>query len=67
MQPNTEREREIAQRVDAKVRAIRQNRGWWDHSITEEVRVAVPFEMTEAERLFLEAYVNWRRSHPLAD
>lgn len=67
MQPNTGREREIAQRVDAKVRAIRQGRGLWDHSITEEVRIAVPFEMTEAERLFFEAYVNWRRSHALTD
>ncbi len=67
MQPNTEREREIAQRVDAKVRAIREERGVWDDSITEEARIAVPFEMSEAECMFFEAYVNWRCSHPLSN
>ena len=35
--------------------------------MTEEVRIAVPFEMTEAECVFFEVYVNWRRCHPLTD
>jgi hypothetical protein len=65
MKPTNKHEEEIAQRVDAKARAIRDGLGAWDDRIITEMKIAVAFEMSAADDQFLENYVAWRRRNPL--
>ncbi len=65
MKPTNDREREIARHVDTKAKAIREGLGTWDDQIVTEMRVAVKFEMSDAEFRFLCDYVTWRRQNPL--
>ena len=58
-------EHRIAVSVDAKARAIKEGTGKWGKAIVREMRIAVPFEMSEAEIDFFERYVAWRRKNPL--
>jgi hypothetical protein len=59
------REAQIVARVDAKARAIKEGTGEWGDAIMQEMRIAVPFETSQAELQFLETYVAWRRKNPL--
>jgi hypothetical protein len=61
----TEHELDIAQKVDAKARAIAEGRETWDDDIVREMRIALTFQLTEAEIEFLDRYVAWRRHTPL--
>ena len=63
MEPTTEHERDIASRVDAKASAIRDGLGRWDYVILTEMRLAVPFELSESEMDFLARYITWRRNN----
>jgi hypothetical protein len=65
MQPVNEHEQQIVDAVDRKAKAIRDDVGIWDNSIITEMKVAVPFEMTESDEQFLESYVHWRRRNPI--
>jgi hypothetical protein len=55
----------IAARVDAKARAIKEGTGEWGEAIVQEMRIAVPFKMSESEFGFFERYVAWRKKNPL--
>lgn len=63
MKPSSDREREIANRVDSKAKAIAEGRGYWGENITAEMKIAVPFEMSEVELKFLERYVASKRDN----
>lgn len=65
MKPTNQSEKLIAERVDAKARAIRAGLGVWDDAIISDVLVSTPFEMTIADEQFLESYVAWRRQNPI--
>jgi hypothetical protein len=67
MNPTNNHEREIAHKVDAKARAIRDGVGIWDDRIITEMKIAVGFEMNIADDQFLESYVVWRRQNPIED
>jgi hypothetical protein len=67
MTPTNDHEKEIAEKVDRKARAIREGRGIWDDSVLTEMKIAVGFELDLAEEQFLEAYASWRRRNPLID
>ena len=54
MQASTDREAEIAKKVDAKAQAIANGQGYWGDNIITEMAVAVGFVMTESEYRFLE-------------
>jgi hypothetical protein len=62
-----ERKQQIRYRVDRKARSIADSSGAWGNSIIEEMRIAVPFELSQDELTYLEEYVRWRREHPLED
>jgi hypothetical protein len=65
LQPINDHEQQIVDAVDQKAKAIRNGAGVWDNSIINEMKVAVPFEMTESDEQFLESYVHWRRRNPM--
>jgi hypothetical protein len=67
MAPSTDHEKEIASKVDAKAKAIQEGTGRWDNNIIQEMRIAVGFEMSDAEFSFFERYVTWRRQKPISN
>jgi hypothetical protein len=67
MNPTNDHEKEIAQKVNAKARAIRDGVGAWDDRIITEMKIAVGFEMNAADDQFLESYVAWRRQNPITN
>jgi hypothetical protein len=67
MKPTNDHEKEIAEKVDAKARAIRDGVGAWDDRVITEMAVAVGFQMNVAEEQFLESYVVWRRRNPIKE
>jgi len=60
MQPSTDREHEIARRVDA-----RANENNLPISAVAEISEAFPCRITESEGEFLIHYIIWRREHPI--
>jgi hypothetical protein len=64
MEPSTDREKEIANRVDSKAKAIAEGQGYWGDNIIVEMRVAVPFVMSNTELEFLERYIAYKRHTP---
>ena len=66
MEPSSEREREIANRVDSKAKAIAEGQGYWGDNIITEMKVAVPFVMSGSELDFLERYFACKRDTPQA-
>ena len=67
MTPTTDREKEIAHKVDAKARAIQEGTGRWDANIIHQMKIAVGFVMTESEFEFLKSYAAWRRDNPFSN
>ena len=64
--PVGEAQRRIAQRIDAKARAIADGRGRWEPGeILTEMKFAVPDEGNAADDDFAERYAAWRGEHPL--
>jgi hypothetical protein len=63
--PDNDHEREIATKVDAKARAIRDGLGTWDDNIIADMKIALGFEMSEDELEYLDLYVRMRREIPL--
>jgi hypothetical protein len=64
--PVGEAQEHIAQRIDAKARAIAEGRGRWEAvEILAEMRLAVPDEGNAADDWFAERYAAWRSEHPL--
>ena len=60
MQPSSDREREIARRVDQRARE-----SGLSVSAIAEIAASIPFSMSESETRFLIAYIVWRRDHPI--
>jgi hypothetical protein len=60
MKPSSDRELEIARRVDERLRE-----GEFSMSAIGEIAASVPFPMSESETRFLISYVVWRRDHPV--
>ncbi len=62
MQPSSDRELEIAHRVDE--RSIQQN---LPVTAVAEIAAQMPFSMSEPETQFLIRYIVWRRDNPAVD
>jgi hypothetical protein len=61
----TEHEKEIARKVDAKAKAIAKGQGNWGNDIVSEMAIAVGFGMNAEEDEFLKKYVVWRQKNPI--
>jgi hypothetical protein len=59
MEPKTDHENEIADRVDTLALA-----GELPASAVAEIAASLSFTMTKAESRFLVRYIVWRRDHP---
>ena len=60
MTPSSDREREIARRIDE-----RSSQSGLSISSIAELAASIPFPMSELETRFLVSYVVWRRDHPI--
>ena len=63
MNPINEHEHEIKWRVDRKAQAILRGTGSWE-SVTADMKIAVPFELSSSDMQYLENYVAWVQAHP---
>jgi hypothetical protein len=59
MKPSSDHEREIARRIDERLRE-----GGLSVTAIAELAAAIPFPMSESETRFLISYVLWRRDNP---
>ena len=63
MIPTNDHEEQIKWRVDVKAHAIAAGIGSWD-TLEQEMKIAVPFEMSSSEESFFQNYVAWLKAHP---
>jgi hypothetical protein len=62
-----QRKEQIRYRIDQKARAIAEGQGIWSENIVQELRVAVPFQLSEDEARYVLEYSEWRRDHPISN
>jgi len=65
LKPTDEHEKQIAAKVDAKARAVRDSGESWGDSPIETMKDSLGFELSESESEYLETRIHWRQDTPI--
>jgi len=65
--PENPHEHEIAEKVDAKARAVRDGHEEWGGSPLNEIRSSLTFSPSESDYEYLEARIEWRQETQIQD
>jgi len=64
LKPTTPHEQEIADKVEAKARAVRDDGAKWGDAPFEDMRASMTFDLSDSECDYLELRIHWRQEIP---